>query len=63
MKKFKYDAEKLLQAIRERPCLWNKNLENYKDRVEKQVAWNEIYNILDSHYEQMSSDDQRLTSE
>lgn len=63
MKRFKYNVVKLIEAIRDRPCLWNKNVENYKDRVERKLAWIEIFNILDERYEEMSSDDKRLTSE
>lgn len=60
-KGFKYDVVQLIQGVKNRPCLWDKTLENYKDRVERKTAWEEICCMLDEHYEQMSWEDKRLT--
>lgn len=60
-KDFKYDVIQLIQCVRDRPCLWDKSLENYKDRVERRTAWEEIFCILDPAYEQMSMEDKRIT--
>lgn len=61
MKEFKYDVVTLIQSVRDRPCLWDKTLESYKDRVERKAAWEEIYNILDDRYEEMTPVEKRLT--
>ncbi|PZC79218.1 hypothetical protein B5X24_HaOG216706 [Helicoverpa armigera] len=63
MREFKYDVILLLQCVRDRPCLWNKNLENYKDRLERRNAWEEIFNILDDTYEEMTPEEKRITGE
>ncbi|XP_028025680.1 uncharacterized protein LOC114239596 [Bombyx mandarina] len=63
MKEFKYDVVTLIQSVRDRPCLWDKALESYKDRVERKAAWEEIYNILDDRYEEMTPAEKRLTEE
>ncbi|CAK1595414.1 unnamed protein product [Parnassius mnemosyne] len=62
-KEFHYDVIKLIHGVRERPCLWDKTLENYKDRVERRAAWEEIFCLLDQTYEQMSPEKKRITGE
>lgn len=61
MKEFKYDVKLLIQGVRDRPCLWDKSLEVYKDRLERRTAWEEIFNILDESYETMPAEEKRLT--
>ncbi|KAL0810134.1 hypothetical protein ABMA28_010929 [Loxostege sticticalis] len=63
MKEFKYDVKLLIQGVRDRPCLWDKSLEVYKDRLERRTAWEEIFNILDESYETMPAEEKRLTEE
>lgn len=60
-KGFKYDVVQLIHAIRDRPCLWDKTIESYKDRVERRYAWEDIFNMLDESYNDMSFEDKRLT--
>ncbi|KPJ14681.1 hypothetical protein RR48_04507 [Papilio machaon] len=62
-KEFKYDVVLLIESVRDRPCLWDKSLENYKDRVERRAAWEEIFSILDESYEEMSPEMKRITGE
>ncbi|XP_013148789.1 PREDICTED: uncharacterized protein LOC106111310 [Papilio polytes] len=62
-KDFKYDVVLLIESVRDRPCLWDKSLENYKDRVERRTAWEEIFSILDESYEEMSPEMKRITGE
>ncbi|KPI99593.1 hypothetical protein RR46_01282 [Papilio xuthus] len=62
-KEFKYDVVLLIESVRDRPCLWDKSLENYKDRVERRAAWEEIFSILDEGYEEMSPEMKRTTGE
>lgn len=63
MREFKYDVVQLIQGIKDRPCLWDKTIDNYKDRVERRSAWEEIFNILEERYEEMTPEEKRLTGE
>ncbi|KAM3962916.1 uncharacterized protein ACR2FA_003013 [Aphomia sociella] len=63
MKEFKYDVIQLIRGVRERACLWDKTLENYKDRVERRSAWEEIFRLLDVGYDEMSAEEKRITGE
>ncbi|RVE53523.1 hypothetical protein evm_001893 [Chilo suppressalis] len=63
MKEFKYDIVELIHAVRDRPCLWDKTLEVYKDRFERRKAWEEIFSVIDEEYESMSNEERRLTGE
>ncbi|XP_022836565.1 uncharacterized protein LOC111363928 [Spodoptera litura] len=60
---FKYDVISLIRYVKERPCLWDKTLENYKDRTERRSAWEEIFNLLDDSYEDMTPEEKRITGE
>ncbi|XP_050555350.1 uncharacterized protein LOC126911578 [Spodoptera frugiperda] len=60
---FKYDVISLIRFVKERPCLWDKTLENYKDRTERRSAWEEIFNLLDDSYEVMTAEEKRITGE
>ncbi|CAH0599084.1 unnamed protein product [Chrysodeixis includens] len=63
MREFKYDVIQLIHCVRDRPCLWDKTIENYKDRVERRCAWKEIFCILDESYEEMTPEEKRFTEE
>ncbi|XP_063542915.1 uncharacterized protein LOC134751436 [Cydia strobilella] len=60
---FKYDVVELIRCVELRPCLWDKTLENYKDRVERRHAWEEIFASLDEKYESMTPEEKRITGE
>lgn len=60
-KGFRYDVIQLIHAIRDRPCLWDKTIESYKDRIERRNAWEDIFNMLDESYNNMNFEDKRLT--
>ncbi|XP_049881917.1 uncharacterized protein LOC126377905 [Pectinophora gossypiella] len=62
-KGFKYDVIQLIEGVRNKPCLWDKTLENYKDRVERRNAWEEIFNNLEERYEEMGWDEKRTTGD
>ncbi|XP_068624795.1 uncharacterized protein [Battus philenor] len=62
-KEFNYDVIRLIHCVRDRPCLWDKSLENYKDRIDRRAAWEEIFRIVDPTYDQMSPSKKRLTGE
>ncbi|GBP86209.1 hypothetical protein EVAR_68016_1 [Eumeta japonica] len=62
-KEFKYDVVQLIEAIHQRPCIWDKSLECHKDRVERRTAWEEIFSLLDERYEDMCPEEKRMTGE
>lgn len=63
MREFKYDVVELIHAIKDRPCLWDRTIESYKDRVERRLAWNQVFSLLDERYEDMTPEEKRVTSE
>ncbi|XP_075987037.1 uncharacterized protein LOC142983823 [Anticarsia gemmatalis] len=63
MKEFKYNVIQLIEGVKDRPCLWDKTTENYKDRVERRLAWEEIFAMLEEGYENMTPEEKRLTGE
>lgn len=62
MREFKYDVVELIHAIKDRPCLWDRTIESYKDRVERRLAWNQVFSLLDERYESMTPEEKRVTS-
>ncbi|CAF4923917.1 unnamed protein product [Pieris macdunnoughi] len=63
MRVFKYDVVQLITAIHKRPCLWDKTVENYKDRTERRTAWEEVFTIVDDGYNDLSAEEKRITGE
>lgn len=63
MRVFKCDVIQLITAIHERPCLWDKSVENYKDRLERRVAWEQVFSIVDNGFNDLSPEDKRITGE
>ncbi|KAJ8705232.1 hypothetical protein PYW07_011059 [Mythimna separata] len=63
MREFKYNVIDLISYVRDRPCLWDKTIENYKDRMERRSAWEEIFNNLDEAYEELAPEEKRITGE
>lgn len=47
---FKYDIITLIELIESKPCLWDKTLDSFKDRVQKQNAWREVYAYLEEDF-------------
>ncbi|KAJ8720592.1 hypothetical protein PYW08_006057 [Mythimna loreyi] len=54
------NREVLIAAIKDRPVLWNKFLEIYKDKTAKTAAWREICIILKEDFEEMDQKDRQL---
>ncbi|XP_045779752.1 uncharacterized protein LOC123877244 isoform X1 [Maniola jurtina] len=63
MREFKYDVVQLIHAVRDRPCLWDKTAEVYKDRAERRAAWEQVFSLLEENYEELSSEQKRVTGE
>lgn len=37
------DPNDLIELVEERPCLWDKTCSEYKNRLTKEKAWNEVF--------------------
>lgn len=57
---FNYNVIMMLEAIKYRPCLWDKTLASYKDRGERRAAWEEVFSILDPKFVEMSEEQKRF---
>lgn len=54
------DRDVLIATVRDRPVLWNKFLDVYKDKTAKTAAWREICMILKEDFEEMEQQDRQL---
>lgn len=45
------DNELLISLVQQKPILWDKTLEVYKNRVATQAAWKKIMVIIDPNFE------------
>lgn len=46
------DNELLISLVEQKPILWDKNMDLYKNRVATQAAWKEILIIIDPNFEE-----------
>lgn len=58
MNKFNYDVLSLIELVECRPCLWDKTIDAYNDRVAKQKAWREVSSTLEEEYVNMDEKQQ-----
>lgn len=56
--KFIYDPLTLIELVEERPCIWDKFDDDYKDKTKKTRAWTEIYKFLVADFENLDSAEQ-----
>jgi len=49
----KIDTELLISLVEERPVIWDKTLDLYKDKNLKESAWKEICVILNTDFEEL----------
>lgn len=47
------DVELLISLIENRPVIWDKTLETYKDKNMRSAAWREVCNALKEDFEGM----------
>lgn len=47
------DNELLIHLIQERPVIWDKTLNEFKDRNATRIAWNEVCLQLKSDFEEL----------
>lgn len=57
-KLFKYDVVTLIELVESKPCLWDKTADVFKDRIEKQKAWNEVYAFFEEDFAQKDKKEQ-----
>ena len=43
----------LIDAVEMRPCIWDKRIDEYKDKISRDKAWIEICSILEPNFNQM----------
>lgn len=43
----------MIDIMREQPCLWNKNVPEYRDKFARTKAWEVIYRQLEPAYDEM----------
>ena len=59
---FTYDVATLIEPIENKPCLWDKTSDSYKDKIENSKAWREICAFLDGDFHQMDGKKQHEIS-
>lgn len=47
------DLEMLISLVQEHPVLWDKTVEDYKDRIKTRNAWIEVFKQLNEGFEEM----------
>ncbi|KAJ8920494.1 hypothetical protein NQ315_005363 [Exocentrus adspersus] len=50
MNRFNYDTPTLIELIKKRPCLWDRNLNCFKNKIEKRKAWTEVFCSLEKDF-------------
>lgn len=51
----KFDVINLCELVENRPCLWDKRHDDYRNNIVKEKAWKEIYSFLDDEFENKTS--------
>ncbi|XP_018580147.2 uncharacterized protein LOC108917847 [Anoplophora glabripennis] len=60
---FKYDMTTLIELVRNRPAIWDHTMDVFKDRTEKQRAWEEICVVLEKDFFTKDKTEQRRIGE
>lgn len=47
------DVEILITLVQEHPVLWDKTMEDYKDRIKTRNAWIDVFKQLNEGFEEM----------
>ena len=50
---FTYDVATLIELVESKPCLWDKTIDSYKDKIESSKAWKDICAFLEGLFQQM----------
>lgn len=57
--KLTFDPIDLIEAIERRPCLWDKNNKDYKDKAARETAWRDVCRALDEDFDSMGNGEKR----
>lgn len=52
-KTYNFEPIDLIEAVEMRPCLWDKRIEEYKNKIARDKAWIEVCSILEPSFDQM----------
>lgn len=58
---FKFDVSILCSLVEQRPCLWDKRNNDYRNKVVRDRSWEEIFKFLDDDYEGKTSVEKKET--
>lgn len=58
MSYFPYDVPTLIELVESRPCLWDKTVNEYKDKHLKKKQWTEVYMYLEKKFEDKTPKEQ-----
>lgn len=48
---FFYDILTLIELVESRPYIWDKTLNEYKDKILKKKLWTEVYKYLEKNFD------------
>jgi hypothetical protein len=54
----KYDRVTVIELVENRPCLWDKTSEEFRDRELKSKLWLEVCSFLEPHFLQLDRKEQ-----
>ena len=57
----KFDIVSLCELVESKPCLWDKQSDFYKNKIEREKAWEEFFMFLDDEYEGKTSQQRKET--
>lgn len=55
--KYVYDPVCLIELVEQRPCIWDKTVDDYKDRIKKTKAWTEVHQYLIEDFENLPEEE------
>ncbi|CAG5059981.1 unnamed protein product [Parnassius apollo] len=56
--KLKVPTTDLINTMKEKRCLWDRNSIHYKDRVKRDQAWKEVYKVFEPNYDMLQESEQ-----
>ncbi|CAH1984152.1 unnamed protein product [Acanthoscelides obtectus] len=60
---FKYDVVTLIEAIENKPCLWDKTADCFKDKIEKEKAWKDVCAFFEEDFLEKDKKEQHKIGE
>ncbi|CAK1595175.1 unnamed protein product [Parnassius mnemosyne] len=56
--KLKVPTTDLINTMKEKRCLWDRNSIHYKDRIKRDQAWKEVYKVFEPNYDMLQESEQ-----